>query len=234
MDWRQVRCTGHQLIDLILERTSQIRRSRASTPRIPTRDDGGHAAGPDPELCRDRRLHELPGHAVRGTDGTPGRRPAGHASRIHIPAIPSAYPAMPVEVTAQSRCGQTIQDLLQETVIQSTVRQLGGQGLGAIAVWMAQLYLLISVPFENLVPNAGLLPPETIGFLYLDTNWLAALVEGALSIGIESSRRRILSGPNEGPDLEHDPRRGTGGPGQSAPQPAAAGGARLPGPDLRG
>jgi hypothetical protein len=32
------------------------------------------------------------------------------------------------------------------------------------------------------------LPPESVRFFYLDPNWLATLVEGALSIGIESSR----------------------------------------------
>lgn len=95
-----------------------------------------------------------------------------------IPPFP-AYPAMP----SSPPNPQTIQNLLQETVIQLTVRQLGGQGLDAIADWLAQLYLLINVPFENLVPNAGLLPPETIRFFYLDTNWLAALVEGASPSG---------------------------------------------------
>src|SRR6185436_20357947 len=51
-----------------------------------------------------------------------------------------------------------------------------------------RLYLLHGAPFANLIPHADLLPPESVRFFYLDSNWLDALVEGALSIGIESSR----------------------------------------------
>ena len=68
------------------------------------------------------------------------------------------------------------------------MREHGSQGLYTIVDWLAQLYLLVNVPFENLVPHNGLLPPESVRFFYLDPNWLAALVEGALAIGIESSR----------------------------------------------
>ncbi len=65
-----------------------------------------------------------------------------------------------------------------------------GTRLDKIADWLAQRYLLKGVPFEALAPLADLLPPESVRFFYLDTNWLDALLEGALSIGIESSRDR--------------------------------------------
>lgn len=47
--------------------------------------------------------------------------------------------------------------------------------------WLARLRLLHGVPFAYLVPDADLLPPESIRFFYLDRDWTDAAVEGALS-----------------------------------------------------
>ena len=47
------------------------------------------------------------------------------------------------------------------------------------------------MPFSYLVPDASLLPPESVRFFYLDRNWTDALVEGVLSIGTFTSAERI-------------------------------------------
>lgn len=57
-----------------------------------------------------------------------------------------------------------------------------------LSIWLGQLALLYGVPFENLVPDVRMLPPESIRFFYVDTNWLEALVDGAFSIGVHSNR----------------------------------------------
>ncbi|HTF04001.1 MAG TPA: hypothetical protein VK826_08245, partial [Bacteroidia bacterium] len=49
--------------------------------------------------------------------------------------------------------------------------------------WLSRLALLYGVPFNYLVPDEGMLPPESIRFFYLDINWVEALVDGAFSIG---------------------------------------------------
>ena len=49
--------------------------------------------------------------------------------------------------------------------------------------WLAKLRLLYGLPFNYLVPKNDFLPPETIRFFYLDPDWLASLIDGALSIG---------------------------------------------------
>jgi hypothetical protein len=54
--------------------------------------------------------------------------------------------------------------------------------------WLGRLSLLYGVPFEHLVPNAEMLPPESIRFFYVDPNWTSCLVDGALSVGTQSSR----------------------------------------------
>ncbi|WP_372089125.1 hypothetical protein P7L66_23215 [Tistrella mobilis] len=52
-----------------------------------------------------------------------------------------------------------------------------------IADWVARLKLLKGVPFSSLVPDEAMLPVESLRFFHLDMNWIAALVDGAFSIG---------------------------------------------------
>jgi hypothetical protein len=54
--------------------------------------------------------------------------------------------------------------------------------------WLAKLTLLYGVPFEHMVSNAGLLPLESLRFFFVDPNWISSLVDGALSVGAQSSR----------------------------------------------
>jgi len=64
----------------------------------------------------------------------------------------------------------------------------------SIVRFLARLRLLEGVPFNYLVPDATMLPMETIRFFYVDRNWLDALVEGALSVGtVNSSDREQLA-----------------------------------------
>jgi hypothetical protein len=49
--------------------------------------------------------------------------------------------------------------------------------------WLRNLQILKGVPFNYLVPDEGMLPPESIRFFYLDPNWMDALIDGAFSIG---------------------------------------------------
>ncbi len=62
---------------------------------------------------------------------------------------------------------------------------------GAIRRALAELRLLRSVPFSYLVPDASLLPPESVRFFYLDRNWTDAVVDGVLSIGTFTTAERI-------------------------------------------
>lgn len=49
--------------------------------------------------------------------------------------------------------------------------------------WLNRLLILKGVPFNYLVPDEGMLPPESIRFFYLDMNWVDTLIDGAYSIG---------------------------------------------------
>lgn len=52
-----------------------------------------------------------------------------------------------------------------------------------IVQWLGQLALLKGLPFNYLVPDETMLPPETIRFFYMDNNWIDCLIDGAFSIG---------------------------------------------------
>jgi hypothetical protein len=73
-----------------------------------------------------------------------------------------------------------------------TARSLLGEVLEPlpddVAQWLGQLTLLSGLPFNTIVPDARMLPAESIRFFHLDQNWISALREGALSV-IDLSER---------------------------------------------
>lgn len=56
--------------------------------------------------------------------------------------------------------------------------------------FLAQLRLLVGVPFTYFVPDAGLLPPEAIRFFHVDRSWTDRLVDGALAVGKVGTREQ--------------------------------------------
>jgi hypothetical protein len=61
---------------------------------------------------------------------------------------------------------------------------------GELRRFLARLRLLHGVPFSYLVPDAKLLPIESIRFFYIDRAWTDAIVQGALSVGTITSADR--------------------------------------------
>ena len=180
LSWQR---NGHRLIDLILERGAQVPALKGFDPTDPDRATEQtlldllepYAVTAD---FMKYLVTELGGQlAPPASDGPP----AGPE-----PALP------PYARTPSPPPGpQTIATLLEQPVVQRAVRAVGGDGLELIADWLAQRHLLAGVPFDALVPHPDLLPPESIRFFYLDPNWLATLLEGALSIGIGTSRDQL-------------------------------------------
>ncbi|MEG3125128.1 hypothetical protein [Sphingomonas sp. GB1N7] len=60
----------------------------------------------------------------------------------------------------------------------------------AMTRWLGALATLKAVPFDYLVPDATMLPPESLRFFQLDANWIANLLDGALGIGRTSAARQ--------------------------------------------
>lgn len=57
-------------------------------------------------------------------------------------------------------------------------------------LFLAQLRLLIGVPFDYLVADDRLLPDESIRFFYLDRSWTDRLVDGAVAVGKIGTREQ--------------------------------------------
>nr|WP_325231950.1 hypothetical protein [uncultured Oscillibacter sp.] len=58
--------------------------------------------------------------------------------------------------------------------------------------WLAAAWLLYDIPFQYLVPDERYLPMESVRFFWMDVNWLAAMLDGALSIGDGTSTNQVL------------------------------------------
>ncbi len=65
--------------------------------------------------------------------------------------------------------------------------------------FLAHLRLLVGVPFDYLVPDARLLPDESIRFFYLDRSWTDRMVDGAMAVGKIGSRDQAYHQARSGP-----------------------------------
>lgn len=81
-----------------------------------------------------------------------------------------------------------VKNFLAQPKVQAKLIELVVTDLDPIATWLSKLLLLYQIPFNYLVPDERMLPTESLRFFYLDNNWLGALLDGALSIGMQSSR----------------------------------------------
>lgn len=63
----------------------------------------------------------------------------------------------------------------------------------SVAKWLAKLLLLYPVDAQTLILHESLLPKESIRFFFLDENWLKCLYDGAVSIGMYSSRQSLFN-----------------------------------------
>lgn len=81
---------------------------------------------------------------------------------------------------------QKLATALEDHDIAAFLRSLDYAELAPILTFLANLYLLHGVPFNYLVPDTEMLPDESVRFFYVDRNWLDALIDGAMSIGLHT------------------------------------------------
>jgi hypothetical protein len=110
----------------------------------------------------------------------PGSAPGDAPRAAVVPDPPAATPAL------------AIADFLARDDVQTILRDEAETDLGPLAAWLGRLSLLEGVPFEHLVPDARMLPAESLRFFYLDQNWVEAAVDGALSVGSHNGRDRLM------------------------------------------
>lgn len=89
---------------------------------------------------------------------------------------------------------QEVKGCMDDPEVQEKMYAAVQRELEPVARWLGKLLLFYPVPFDYLVADERLLPVESLRFFYLDMNWLDALTDGAMSIGLESSRQTAFSG----------------------------------------
>lgn len=120
---------------------------------------------------------------------------------------PQTQPQPARPQTRQPTVPADLSDLMQTPAVVALLQQLSGLEVSAgssspqfegaimpkqIVEWLARRALLYDVPFNNLVPASSMLPAESVRFFYVDRNWIASLLDGALSVGIHSSRDSLF------------------------------------------
>lgn len=70
-----------------------------------------------------------------------------------------------------------------------------------VRTWFQDLSLLKGVPFNYLVPDADMLPVESLRFFVIDNEWVECLLDGAFSVG------RVSSGDHQQDQAHHQTNR---------------------------
>ncbi|MEL6970389.1 MAG: hypothetical protein AAFZ63_10100 [Bacteroidota bacterium] len=83
---------------------------------------------------------------------------------------------------------EELDKLMTSQVVIDLMHDIEGREYQNIVEWLARTALLYDVPFDHLVPNPKLLPIESIRFFYLDRSWINSMIDGAMSVGVRSSR----------------------------------------------
>ena len=75
----------------------------------------------------------------------------------------------------------------EQALLHFPIRGQGGEGEvevpPIVKQWFYDLSLLRGIPFNYLIPDEALLPPESLRFFVVDRLWQEALLDGAFSIG---------------------------------------------------
>ena len=115
----------------------------------------------------------------------PAPRPAPNpASSPADSSLPR--PAGPPDGSGEPR-PEALRRLAADQAAQPAIAAQAGPPPADVAAWLANLQELTGVPFCYLVPDARMLPPESIRFFAVDPNWTAALTDGALSLAAKTA-----------------------------------------------
>jgi len=109
----------------------------------------------------------------------------------HVAETPAAAPPPAVQPRTARAAGDPVaatRALLARDDVRDLLAAHVASAMDPVTDWLAQLALLHQVPFRHLVPDERMLPVESVRFFYLDAGWIATLIDGALSIGVEGSR----------------------------------------------
>jgi hypothetical protein len=159
----QFRRDAHRLVDRVLT-ALQSRHVNTTDADLETITQSGLIA----RHFLERLQADLAARVAALSTGNTPVGAAGHAAASELPDDPVA----------------AVKELLDN----DDVRALVAEELEPIGEWLESLTLLNQVPFAYLVAHPQLLPVESARFFAVDQNWIGALVDGALSVGVQTAR----------------------------------------------
>lgn len=86
-----------------------------------------------------------------------------------------------------------VKDFLADPDVQAVIADEVAHDLQPVATWLGRLSLLYPLPFGTIVPDTRMMPPESVRFFYVDPAWVSAAMDGALSLGTQSSRDSLFT-----------------------------------------
>ena len=90
-----------------------------------------------------------------------------------------AYPEQTISNLITAAVGTYVPSLLP-----SSSAQLTSPDLDRVLAFLADLRLFNNIPFHYMVPDPNSLPNESIRYFYVDSYWVQALIDGALSLAV--------------------------------------------------
>ncbi|WKU49037.1 hypothetical protein Q3V23_36000 [Streptomyces sp. VNUA116] len=152
---------------------------RARSRRLAHRALTRGRTGPHP--ARDR-FHELIADGLGARLHTAATTPTATGSTAATPAPRRAATGVP-----RPRTAAALHDHLRTGTTRALLRTALAAPLAPLAGALDQVALLAATPLGHLVPDARMLPPESLRFFHVDAQWCAALRDGVLSTGIGTS-----------------------------------------------
>lgn len=156
---------GHQLTDSLLQRLQSDAFSADQIAQLRSNS-----------MVQDEFLKILSADLLAGIGTAAAAEPGAAPVGAGAPPQPDPDPTTAVK------------NFLADPATQEAIADETRTDLEPVAAWLARLLLLYPLPFNLLVPDGRMLTPESLRFFYLDGNWLRALIDGATSIGMQSSR----------------------------------------------
>ncbi|MFG2116710.1 hypothetical protein ACGFRB_29425 [Streptomyces sp. NPDC048718] len=93
-------------------------------------------------------------------------------------------PATPAGTASARLSALDLRAGLAQSRTREVLRAATAEQLDPVREWLDRLAVLEMVPFDHLVPDPRMLPPESIRFFHVDGSWIRAAVDGALSVGV--------------------------------------------------